>query len=159
MRIFHLPPFLEHHLSRDQYVRWLQRKAQTHIRRDRERGNTTGSVAEYKRAINQAVCASNGIDAYTGEALDWHLLSAYDNAESKLGGRVYKARFARLPTVDHVGDGTGSADFKICGWAVNDAKGDLSLDEFVRLCWRVLQVNQLPTVPTALLAASVSAAE
>lgn len=141
MRVFHLPPFLESVLSREAYVRWLQRKAQAHIRRDRERGNTTGSVSEYKRAIHEAVCDSGGRDHYTGEQLDWRLVSKYNNEESKQGKRTYKARFALLPTVDHVGDGSGPADFKICGWAINDAKGDLSLLDFVRLCHRVLNTN------------------
>jgi len=145
MRLFHLPVFLEPHVTRELYVRWLQRKAQAHLKRDRKRGNTTGSVSEYKRAIHQAVCTSGGRDAYTGEALEWDLLSTYDNVQSKMGGRVYKARFARLPTVDHVGDGTGVAEFVICGWAVNDAKGDLALSDFVQLCRRVAAANPTQT--------------
>ena len=47
------------------------------------------------------------------ELLDWSLISHYDNAESKHGRREYKAKFALLPTIDHVGDGLGTADFKI----------------------------------------------
>ena len=147
MRLFHLPTFIENHFTREQYVRWLQRKAEAHIRRDRKRGNTGGSVSEYKRAIHQAVCLCAGHDAYTGEMLDWHLLSTYDNTQSRLGRRGYKARFARLPTVDHVGDGTGPAEFKICGWAVNDAKGDLSYVEFVHLCQRVVSAYVAVAAP------------
>lgn len=141
MRVFHLPIFLDEILTRENYVRWLQRKAQAHIRRDRERGNTTSSLSEYKRAIHAAVCDSNGLDHYTGEQLHWSLVSTYNNAESKLGKRTYKAKFALLPTVDHVGDGSGPADFKICGWAINDAKGDLTWLDFVKLCQRVLKTN------------------
>jgi hypothetical protein len=100
-----------------------------------------GTVSEYKRAIHDAVCNSGGLDHYTGEQLHWHLISKYGNDESKQGKRIYKAQFALLPTVDHVGDGSGPADFKICGWATNDAKGDLSLVDFVRLCQRVLSMN------------------
>jgi hypothetical protein len=69
------------------------------------------------------------------------LVSKYDNAESKEGKRDYKAQFALLPTVDHVGDGLGVADFKICSWRTNDAKDDLSLNEFVELCHRVVAAN------------------
>lgn len=122
-------------------MRWLQGKAQAHIRRDRERGNTQGTVSEYKRAIHDAVCDSGGRDHYTGEQLDWHLISTYSKEESKQGRRIYKAQFALLPTVDNVGDGSGQADFRICGWATNDAKGDLPLLDFVRLCQRVLSIN------------------
>src|SRR5260370_38291022 len=138
MRLFELPPFLNDVVNRDAYVRWLQHKAKAHIKRDRKRGNTCGSVSEYKRAIHQAVCVSNGIDAYTGEVLAWNLISTYNNDESKQGRRSYKAKFALLPTVDHVSDGTGAADFKICGWRTNDAKGDLLLEDFVALCSRVI---------------------
>src|SRR5467141_3173963 len=55
--------------------------------------------------------------------------------------RIYKARFALLPTVDHLGDGKGPADFKICGWRTNDAKGDLLLEDFVALCSRVVSAH------------------
>jgi hypothetical protein len=138
MRLFELPSFLDNLVSHEAYVRWLQRKAAAHVKRDRQRGNSSASISDYKRAIHNAVCASQGRDAYTGEQLNWHLISTYDNAESKQDRRIYKARFALLPTVDHIGDGTGSADFKICAWRTNDAKGDLSLEEFVALCVRVL---------------------
>jgi hypothetical protein len=142
MRFFNLPPFLDGVVTLEAYVRWLQRKAAAHIRRDRKRGNTSGSVSEYKRAIHQAACLSDGRDAYTGEHLAWNLISTYNNEESRQGRRNYKAQFALLPTVDHVGDGTGPADFKICGWRTNDAKGYLSLEEFVALCARVVSANK-----------------
>lgn len=142
MRLFELPSFLENVVTHNAYVRWLQRKAAAHIRRDRKRGNRSSSLSEYKRAIHEAVCISEGKDSYTGEQLDWHLISTYSNNESKQGRREYKARFALLPTIDHVGDGTGKADFKICSWRTNDAKGDLPLDEFVALCERVLAANR-----------------
>lgn len=93
-------------------------------------------------AIHNAVCASGGRDAYTGEELDWKLLSTYDNEASRDGGRKYKATFALLPTVDHVADGLGPADFKICGWRTNDAKHDLSLEEFLTLCQKVVDFNR-----------------
>lgn len=143
-----MPTFLDGVVTREAYVRWLQRKAAAHVDRDRKRGNGAATVSEYKRAIHNAVCASQGRDAYTGEQLDWSLLSKYDNDESKQGRRGYKARFALLPTVDHVGDGTGPADFKICGWRTNDAKGDLSLEEFIALCAKVLAANKLPETDT-----------
>jgi hypothetical protein len=54
------------------------------------------------------------------------------------GGREYKARFALLPSVDHVADGTGPADFRMCAWRTNDAKSDLSYQEFLDLCRKVV---------------------
>jgi hypothetical protein len=82
---------------------------------------------------------SSGLCRYTGETLDWSLISTYNNEESKKGRRAYKAKFAKLPSVDHVGDGLIEPDFVICGWAVNDAKGDLNLADFLALCKKVLK--------------------
>jgi hypothetical protein len=144
MKKFACPEFLPAVVTQEAYERWLHRKAQAHVRRDRGRKNTTATVASYKAAIHQAVCASLGSDAYTNETLAWNLLSTYDNDKSKKQGRAYKAHFALLPTVDHIGDGTGPADFKICAWRTNDAKNDLPLGKFVELCRKVVEANQIP---------------
>lgn len=138
-RLYELPQFLRGTCSRDQYVRWLQRKAAAHVKRDRGRGNRTARVSEYKRAIHRAVLDGGETDSYTGERLDWSLISTYSNEEAKRRGRAYKKEFALLPTVDHLGDGTGNPDFVICGWRTNDAKHDLDLEEFLALCRRVLK--------------------
>ncbi len=134
-----LPPFLSGIVSQETYERWLRRKAQAHVRRDRKRGNSTAVGESYRDAIHSAIVDSAGLDAYTGEALDWNLISQYDNDESKENGRHYKRGFALLPTVDHVGDGMGVADFKICGWRTNDAKNDLEVSEFLSVCAAVLK--------------------
>ena len=140
-RKYALPPFLVGIVAQAAYARWLHYRAVAHVRRDRKRGNTQATNAEYKLAIHKAVCASAGKDAYTGEALDWALISQWDNSSSSKGRRAYKARFAMLPTVDHVGDGTGPADFKICAWRTNDAKSDMRVTDFVALCKKVVQAN------------------
>ena len=139
MRKYQLPSELTDIVNQEIYERWLHRKAATHVKRDRTRGNTTATVSEYKTAIHLAVSSCKGIDAYTGEALDWTLLSQYDNEQSKQHGRHYKRQFALLPSVDHVGDGLGPADFKICAWRTNDAKNDLPYNEFVELCRKVVE--------------------
>jgi hypothetical protein len=136
MRKYQLPKFLDF-VDQKVYERWLHRKAVTHVRRDRNRGNKRATNEEYKIAIHKAVCDSGGKDAYTNEELDWSLLSKYDNKQSKSHGRIYKKRFAMLPSVDHVGDGK-AADFKICAWRTNDAKSDLSYEEFLDLCRKVI---------------------
>jgi len=137
--LYHLPVFLEGTITREQYVRWLNRKTAAHKKRDRGRGNHNATGAEYKRAIHKAVTeSSGGIDAYTGEALNWSQISTYDNRKAKAGGRAYKALYAMLPTIDHIGDGTGPADFAICGWRTNDAKSDMTLTEFLDLCRKLI---------------------
>jgi hypothetical protein len=140
---YSLPPFLGNKVSQESYERWLQRKAQAHVKRDRQRGNSSASGEAYREAIHNAVIESNSLDAYTGEPLDWKLISQYDNSESKKMGRDYKKKFALLPTVDHIGDGKGPANFRICGWRTNDAKNDLDPLEFITLCESVLKHQAL----------------
>ena len=140
-RKYALPSFLDSSQSQETYERWLHRRAVAHVRRDRKRGNTEATVAAYKVAIHAAVAESGGMDAYTGEKLDWSLLNKYDNDESRKHRRDYKKQFALLPSVDHVGDGTGPANFKICSWWTNDCKNDLSLAELLVFCEAVLAHN------------------
>ena len=133
-----LPEFLNGRCAEGAYIRWLDRKAVAHVKRDRQRGNGTATRESYMQAIHRAVIAGEGRDVYTGEPLEWELISTYDNDQSKDGRREYKRQFALLPTVDHVGDGTGPADFVICGWRTNDCKNDLSREELVEFCRAVL---------------------
>jgi hypothetical protein len=138
-RKYERPPFLSGKVTQEKYERWVHRKAIALVRRDRRRGNLSATNEEYKVEIHRAVSESGGRDFYTGEELDWSLISTYENARSKSEGRSYKARFALLPTVDHVNDGLGPADFKICSWRTNDSKSDLTLAEFHELCAKVIQ--------------------
>lgn len=134
-----MPSFLSNSTSAEAYERWLDRKAIAHVKRDRARGHspTVATRLLYKEAIHSAVVVSGGLDCYTGELLHWHLLSKWNNIESQLGKHGYKAKFALLPTVDHVNAGATEASFKICAWQTNDAKNDLSVPDFVALCRRV----------------------
>lgn len=133
-----MPVFLAESVSADAYERWLTRKAAAHVKRDRKRDQSGVTQSLYKEAIHAAVILSQGKDAYTGETLDWHLISKYNNDESKIGRHGYKSGFALLPTVDHVNAGATEASFRICSWRTNDAKNDLSVDDFLSLCEKVL---------------------
>jgi hypothetical protein len=137
-RKYPLPDFLAGILSEAAYLRWLHRKADAHIERDRERGNTTATREQYKVAIHAAVLSSRGRDVYTGSVLRWDQVSTFNNAEAKKNGRAYKRQFADMPTVDHLDDGRSAPRFAICSWKTNDAKSDLSHEEFVQLCRDVL---------------------
>lgn len=132
-----MPSFLAGVITPEAYERWLKRKAVAHVNRDRKRGRTC-NVALYKEAIHAAVFISEGKDAYTGESLHWKLISTYNNEDSKKGRHGYKAGFALLPTVDHVTAEATEASFRICGWRTNDAKNDLSLEDFLKLCQKAL---------------------
>ncbi|MHB1562643.1 MAG: hypothetical protein ACYCXP_00885 [Leptospirillum sp.] len=120
------------------YLKWLRRKASAHVKRDRKRDLAGVDHETYLNAIHDAVLRSDGRDAYTGERLDWTLISQYDNDASKKGRHHYKAGFAMLPTVDHVDASASSASFLICAWRTNDAKNDLTTDAFFDLCAKVL---------------------
>jgi hypothetical protein len=133
-----LPDCLAGKTDETAYVRWLRRKAAAHIKRDRLRCNWEISGEEYRRLIHAAVSRCAGRDHYTGEDLRWDLLSKYSNEDSKAGRSAYKADFALLPTVDHVPGADGKYDFVVCAWRTNDAKNDLSHDEFIELCRRVI---------------------
>ena len=133
-----LPAELHDQTSQEAYSRWLHRKAAAHVKRDRSRGHTC-TISAYKDAIHHAVVASAGRDAYTGENMNWSLISQYDNEASKAGRHHYKAGFALLPTVDHIDSSSKNASFKVCAWRTNDSKNDLSHSDFVDLCKRVLE--------------------
>lgn len=135
---FGLPDFLSGVLTEDRYKKWLYRKAAAHLRRDKNAGNTHATGAMYRELIHQAVCESKGLDAYTGETLDWSLISRFNNEAAELHGRKYKHGFAMLPTVDHVSNRRDKASFLICSWKTNDAKSDLDYEDFVELCAKVL---------------------
>lgn len=119
------------------YERWLDRKAKSIKRRNKEKDGKDYGLGLYKEAIHKAVCDSEGKDFYTGENLDWSLLSKFDNTEAKKGGVAYFKKFSLLPTVDHY-DGRHKIDYVICSWKVNDAKNHMSYYEFVELCRKVI---------------------
>lgn len=133
-----MPQFLDGVIEPAAYERWLKRKVIAHVKRDKNRGHSC-TAAAYRDAIHAAVLLSGGNDAYTGERLDWELISTYNNEDSKVGRHAYKAKFGLLPTVDHVSAEANEASFKICGWRTNDAKHDMSVELFMDLCTKVLR--------------------
>lgn len=138
-RKYRIPAFLESSVTQPAYESWLRGRAMAHVKRDKKRGNTNATVEAYKSAIHAAVIRSDGRDHYTGEQLDWTLIGRYRNLDSQTHGRRYKAGFALLPSIDHVHDGLGEADFRICAWRTNDAKNDLTHADFVELCRLVVR--------------------
>jgi len=139
MRKYERPSFVPASVTQAGYEKWLKGRAIAHVKRDKKRGNLLATVEAYKAAIHCAASLSEGRDYYTGESLDWALVGSYSNEQSKIHGRRYKAKLALLPSVDHVEDGRGEANFKICAWRTNDAKHDLTHDDFVALCRRVVE--------------------
>jgi hypothetical protein len=139
MKKYQLPEFLVGVITQEKYERWLQRKSIAHVRRDRRRGNRGAKNVEYKTAIHDAIIKSEGLDAYTKGRLNWSLLGKWNNEEAKKGGRHHKRKFYSLPSLDHIGDGRGKPEFKICAMLTNDVKSDLSYEELLDFCERLLK--------------------
>lgn len=125
-------------ISQKDYKKWIDRKAAAHVKRDRKRCEYEISIADYREKMHRAVHDHGRCDFYTGEKLDWKLIGTYCNEASAKGRSLYKAGMALLPTVDHISGEGGKYDFVICSWRTNNAKADLSYDDFVSLCERVL---------------------
>lgn len=130
---------------KDKYAKWLDSQASRHFTRDKEYFDKHNDKFEhmsrmkYKEAIHQAVNDSNGKDYYTGKQLEWDRILTWNNSDSKKKG--YKSDFKGLPTVDHIDRGNfhEEINFVICSWSVNDAKNDLSEEEFLQLCESVVE--------------------
>jgi hypothetical protein len=137
---YRLPDCLKGKCDQPKYSKWLYRKARAHVIRDRERyGKVSCTIARYKAEIHDAVVNGGDRDFYTGEPLDWSLISTFDNNAAKAGRSAYKKKFWLLPTVDHTLDDQGRQKFVICSYKLNDAKGDLTHGEFHNVCEMVLK--------------------
>lgn len=119
-------------VTNEAFRTWLRHKAQTHVRRDRNRAVPVARVSSLKEQIYAAVLESQGMDAYTGQPLDWHLSSTWDNDEAELGRGEHKRNYWNLPSIDHEGE-----HIRICSWRMNDSKNDQSIEEFLDLAEKV----------------------
>lgn len=138
-RKYGLPPFLEGRVREEWYMRWLQRKAEAHAKRDKKRfPHACLTVSAFKLRIHEAVLHSGGSDFYTGKQLAWEKLSLYNNSSSKEHRHRYMKEFNLLPTVDHEFTGKDEFVVRICAWITNDCKNRLSHAEFIELCEAVL---------------------
>lgn len=130
---YKLPEFLKNVVYRNKYANWLGLKAKFYVKRDRNLGNDDASVEEYKQALHAAVCASNGLDDYTGQGLRWDLLGQHVNSY-----KDDKKELDQAPSADRVGDARSDPEFKICARVTNNAKGSLSEQDFLDLCRHVV---------------------
>jgi len=133
MEKYYLPAFLkEKGIDEETYRKWLYRRAKNLFRRDKKYFEKYFSwkLRDYREAIHEAVCKSNGKCFYTGEELAWDQVLKFDGKE----------KIKELPTVDHLRgrDIEDKLDFVITSWKVNDMKNDLSLKEFLELCEKVI---------------------
>ena len=134
--------------DQSKFIVWVQRKAAALWERDKKKliareslsfeTNDNEKRAQYRQAIYKAIAdIEENVCPYTGYPLKWDKIGTWDNEEAKKKGKVYKRDFALLPTVDHK-NAEPESDFVICSWVANDAKNDLTEDEFVKLCQAVV---------------------
>lgn len=134
-----LPECLVGLCTREAYLRWLDTRADAHVKRDKKRSLPRCDAASYRFRIHKAVVAGGSHDYYTGLPLDWSLISTYNNKLAQDGGSEYLRKFANMPTIDHEFQTDGKQfRFVICSWRVNDAKTHLTEQEFRELCKQVL---------------------
>jgi hypothetical protein len=140
-QVYFAPSFLDGVITDAQYRTWLTRKAKYIIAEDRERRRpcVKGATARlYKELIHKAVCEAGQFDPFTGAALQWELVCTWDDTTDKNIDEATFRRFALLPTVDHVDPCSEDIRFEICSWLVNRSKNNLTADEYVALCGKIV---------------------
>lgn len=137
--VYMVPDRLKQYFTQKQYKDWLTRKARPHRKRDNLRWGTQHTLEAYKLAIHKAVLNSNDLDPYTGEKLDW--TCRYVNEDSQKGKLSYRNKTRNLPTVDHKDPESRVPDFELISWIVNSAKHDLTKEQFLDLCKKVVDKN------------------
>ena len=126
-----LPPFLEEVVPLEIYKKWLKRQADRHFKRDNIRWGKRSSREGYQGMIHEAVLRSEGVDAFTGQPMDWKLISQYRAGHKR-------ANYRNLPTVDHTFSPPDHLTFEICSWTVNDCKNDLTVEQWLVLLENIL---------------------
>jgi len=141
---YRLPSFLSGICTQTGYSKWLLNKADKIIKRDRRRNKSyvvNMTMKDYAQKIHAAVLKNGMFDPYTGDKMDWKLISKWDCSKDQPDG--YKKKFAMMPTVDHVH--ADILEFEICSWKTNTAKADLEPDEFINLCKKIAKYRKSST--------------
>ena len=138
MERYNLPAFLKRKgINEETYEKWLIRKARVFSSETkdtlRKKKKLKWKFKDYKDAIHDAVCKSEGKCFYTEEELAWEQILKFDGSK----------KIDNLPTVDHLhGRKTDkidkNLDFVITSWKVNDMKNDLNLKDFIELCEKIV---------------------
>jgi hypothetical protein len=115
-------------ISQEDFGKWLDRATNAHVKRDRNRTSKSIKPVVYRQAIFRAVCDGGDLDYYTGEHLDWRLLSYFSKSDGS--GRDQRL----IPTIDHDGLNTEAPVFRICSLRTNKCKSDYSSEQMLEFC-------------------------
>ncbi len=144
-----LPPFLKGVVSQRGYCMWLMNKGENLRRRDIKLNrpySKVNSETVYNQKVHQAVLDGGEFDPFTGEKLNWGLVSKERNMETESYTNDYLNTYALYPVVDHTNP--EEFEFEICSLISNECKSSLTPDEFVDFCQRVVDFRGV-TTPTA----------
>lgn len=133
--------------DRNAFIDWASERHTRLRQRDKEWRNKNSPETnlplcdEYFTAVFEALKNCAGIDYYTGDELNWKITLADKQAgtepEKKEAASTEK-RQERV-TFDHInGRNLTKLKFVVCAGKTNDAKNDLTQDEFVKLCRAVV---------------------
>ena len=132
-----LPPFLMGAVSLKDYRKWLDMKGQNLRIRDLKLKRPyakPNSVMMYKQKINQAVLDGGQFDPYTGEKINWGLISREKTLKK---ANFIDSGYAMHPAVDHTDPEI--FEFEICSWISNESKNCMTPDQFVDFCRKVIR--------------------
>jgi hypothetical protein len=132
---YSLPPFLEGVISVTDYRHWLENRGtvlrQTDIKLKRPYAKLNSTMA-YKQKIHQAVLDGGQFDPYTGEKINWGLISREKTLNNV---NFIDSGYAMHPAVDHINP--EEFGFEICTWISNESKTCMTSDQFVDFCRKV----------------------
>jgi hypothetical protein len=139
--LYFLPDFLHGVLTLDQYRKWIEDKSHHVFVKDRKRRRPCvagHSCADYKMAIHQAICANGPLDPFTGEEMAWNLVGVLDPDKAREDKNIFMKKYGLLPSIDHTNPAAIELDFEVCSLLVNACKNNLTADEFVGMCKKVV---------------------
>jgi hypothetical protein len=131
-----LPSTLAGVITQEAYDKWLSGKVLDLFWKDNRRHMPyakPGGEDLYREKIGEALAENALIDPFTGDKLDWSLISKWPPPP---GGDKLK-EFDLLPTVDHKDPCSPTLDFEICSRKTNLSKSCLTPTEFVALCKKI----------------------
>jgi hypothetical protein len=122
--------------SRTKSVRNRRKPSESNIDGDNvtQHPNLNTAHDRIKERIHEAVKHQGDKDFYTGLPIDWKLIK--DKQPSGRGRSIHNSK-GEWPSVDHY-FGTKKPDYRICTKAINEAKGSMSHDDFIKLCKNVV---------------------
>ena len=117
------------------YKRWLNKMANRVVKHKRKYGESF-NVKEAMDAIHQAMQLSDGIDPYDGTIMKSELIDTFMMKGCTLDANS-KKEFFRMPTIKYQSI-EQTFDFEIMSMQSNEAKGEMSHEEYLNHCRAVV---------------------